>query len=152
MVQASSATIGVVAALHAQHVISFEVAASLVLGASTLSSSSCPCLLVLSVSVRLFADMCADIGTTGTALISSLGRSRASLRVAVTYMLQKIVTSAVILPFLKVFVHIVAQLSPGAGPMRLVANSHTFFNCAVAIVCFRPQRYAALSLLTRLHQ
>lgn len=75
----------------------------------------------------------ADIGTTGTALFTSLGKQRAALRVSVCYLLQKIVGVVVVLPFLDVLLHIV-DLTPSASPARRLANAHSLFNCVVAAV------------------
>ena len=75
----------------------------------------------------------ADIGTTGTALFSSIGKQRAALRVSVCYLLQKVVGVVVVLPFLDLFQSAV-ELTPSPALMRRLANAHSLFNVIVAIV------------------
>lgn len=81
----------------------------------------------------------ADIGTTGTALFSSIGKQRAALRVSVCYLLQKVVGVVVVLPFLDLFQSAV-ELTPSPALMRRLANAHSLFNVIVAIVRRLAQR------------
>lgn len=127
MVQASSATVAIVSALAQQNLVSMQLAVAVVLGASTKRTG-------VNLLLTLFF---ADIGTTGASLLTSIGKSRSALRVAVAYVLQKFVGVCVVLPLLGPFVHLTLTLSPNATVPRQVANSHTFFNIVVAVVSKR---------------
>lgn len=74
----------------------------------------------------------ANIGTSVTAIISSIGASVDSKRVALAHVLFKVFGVLIVIPFLGVFTHIVG-LSTDDLP-RQVANAHTFFNLAITVL------------------
>lgn len=104
--QSSAATLGI--ALTAAHsgILSIEAAVPIVLGA--------------------------NIGTTVTAIVSSLGATVDAKRVAMANVLFKVVGVLLVLPFLGFFTTLVGSSSPDAA--RQVANAHTFFNIGIAVL------------------
>lgn len=104
--QSSAATLGV--ALTAAHsgILGIEAAVPIVLGA--------------------------NIGTTVTAIVSSLGASVDAKRVAMAHVLFKVVGVLLVVPFLGPFTELVGSSSPDAA--RQVANAHTFFNIGIAVL------------------
>jgi phosphate:Na+ symporter len=104
--QSSAATLGI--ALTAAHsgILGIEAAVPIVLGA--------------------------NIGTTVTAIISSLGGTVDARRVAMAHVLFKVIGVLIVLPFLGFFTTLVGQSSPDAA--RQVANAHTFFNIGIAVL------------------
>jgi phosphate:Na+ symporter len=104
--QSSAATLGI--ALTAAHsgILGIEAAVPIVLGA--------------------------NIGTTVTAIISSLGGTVDARRVAMAHVLFKVIGVLIVLPFLGFFTTLVGQSSPDAA--RQIANAHTFFNIGIAIL------------------
>ncbi len=73
----------------------------------------------------------ANIGTTVTAQIASIGTSLSSRRLAVTQLVVNVAGVALFLPFLPWFVRLVAITSPLLP--RQIANAHTIFNVAVTL-------------------
>lgn len=104
--QSSAATLGI--ALTAAHsgILGIEAAVPIVLGA--------------------------NIGTTVTAIISSLGATVDAKRVAMAHVLFKVVGVLLVIPFLGFFTTLVGHSSPDAA--RQVANAHTFFNIGIAVL------------------
>ena len=104
--QSSAATLGI--ALTAAHsgILGIEAAVPIVLGA--------------------------NIGTTVTAIISSLGATVDAKRVAFAHVLFKVIGVLLVLPFLDFFTTLVGHSSPDAA--RQVANAHTFFNIGIAVL------------------
>lgn len=104
--QSSAATLGI--ALTAAHsgILGIEAAVPIVLGA--------------------------NIGTTVTAIISSLGATVDAKRVAMAHVLFKVVGVLLVIPFLGFFTTLVGNSSPDAA--RQVANAHTFFNIGIAVL------------------
>ena len=102
--QSSAATLGI--ALTAAHsgILGIEAAVPIVLGA--------------------------NIGTTVTAIVSSLGATVDAKRVAVAHVLFKVTGVLLVIPFLGFFTTLVGHSSPDAA--RQVANAHTFFNIGIA--------------------
>jgi phosphate:Na+ symporter len=104
--QSSAATLGI--ALTAAHsgILGIEAAVPIVLGA--------------------------NIGTTVTAIISSLGATVDAKRVAMAHVLFKVIGVLLVLPFLDFFTALVGHSSP--DPARQVAIAHTFFNIGIAVL------------------
>ncbi len=73
----------------------------------------------------------ANIGTTVTAQIASIGTSLSSRRLAVTQLVVNVAGVAAFLPFLPWFVQLVELTSPSLA--RQIANAHTIFNVAVTL-------------------
>jgi phosphate:Na+ symporter len=73
----------------------------------------------------------ANIGTSATALISSLGAGTEARRVALAHALFKVIGAIPALLFLDRFAALVALTSN--EPARQVANAHTIFNLALAL-------------------
>jgi phosphate:Na+ symporter len=120
LIQSSSATTGVIIVLAMQGLISLEAGIALSFGA--------------------------NIGTCITALLASIGKPREALRVSVVHVLFNVVGVLIFLPFIEPFAKIVVDISPSAPEgltglesaaailPRQVANAHTIFNAACAIV------------------
>lgn len=106
LVHSSAATIGIIMLLAMQHMINLEPAIYMLFGA--------------------------NIGTSFTAVLSSLGSSRESQRVATAHLLFKFVGVLLFLPFVSPMADLMASLTSNAGFQ--VANVHTFFNIAIAIL------------------
>ncbi|MCL5290403.1 MAG: Na/Pi cotransporter family protein [Bacillota bacterium] len=109
LVHSSAATIGIVMLLAMQHMIMLESAIYLLFGA--------------------------NVGTAFTAVLSSLGSSRESQRVATAHLLFKAVGVLLFLPFVSPLADAMTALTSNAGFQ--VANVHTFFNVAIAVL-FAP--------------
>jgi phosphate:Na+ symporter len=73
----------------------------------------------------------ANIGTSFTALLSSLGSNREAQRVAVAHFLFKLVGVLIFLPFVTPFAALMQAITPNIGFQ--VANVHTFFNVGIAL-------------------
>ncbi|MEN6387394.1 MAG: Na/Pi cotransporter family protein [Candidatus Cryosericum sp.] len=113
IVQSSSVTTSLVVALSLQGVITLPSAISLVLGA--------------------------NIGTTVTAGLASIGANVASRRTALTHFLFNSLGVVLIFPFLGPFTRLVAMTSSYLP--RQVANAHTIFNVTmtcVALLLIKP--------------
>ncbi|ABO51249.1 Na/Pi-cotransporter II-related protein [Desulforamulus reducens MI-1] len=106
LVHSSAATIGIIMLLSMQHMITLEPAIFMLFGA--------------------------NIGTAFTAILSSLGSSRESQRVATAHLLFKIVGVLLFLPFVSPLGSLMQKLTSNAGFQ--VANVHTFFNIVIAIL------------------
>ncbi|MBI5492293.1 MAG: Na/Pi cotransporter family protein [Deltaproteobacteria bacterium] len=74
----------------------------------------------------------ANIGTTVSAIISSIGATVDAKRVALAHILFKVIGVVIVIPFLGFFTGIVGH-STGELP-RQIANAHTFFNIAIAVI------------------
>jgi phosphate:Na+ symporter len=119
LVQASAATIGIVIVLGSQGLVTLPAAIGLLFGA--------------------------NIGTTVTALLASIGRPREALRSAVVHLVFKVAGVLIWVFFIDQLAWIVTQVSPAhpqlAGADRLaaetprqIANAHTLFNVANTIL------------------
>jgi len=86
-------------------------------------------LLTLPAAIALI--MGANIGTTITAQIASIGSSLSSRRLAVTQLLVNILGVSVFLPLVGWYAGLVALTSTSLT--RQIANAHTFFNVLVAL-------------------
>lgn len=72
----------------------------------------------------------ANIGTSATALLSSLGAGTEARRVAVAHALFKVIGAVPALVFMPAFAWLVIQTTD--DPARQLANAHTIFNVALA--------------------
>lgn len=120
LIQSSSATMGVLIVLAMQGLITLEAGIALALGA--------------------------NIGTCVTAGLASLGKPREAVRVAVSHVLFKIIGVLVLLPFIGPFAKFIVYISPSPSEgltsleaaasvlPRQVANAHTLFNVAIAVL------------------
>ena len=120
LVQSSAATIGVAIGLALNGAIGLDAALPLMLGA--------------------------NIGTTATGLIASVGSGVESRRVAVSHVMLKLVGAAIVFPLLGLIGPLIAATAPDVP--RQIANSHTFFNLALLIV-FLPVAVPAAWLIRR---
>lgn len=119
LVQSSSATLGVIIALSAQGLIPLYAGLALVFGA--------------------------NIGTTITALLASIGQPRAALHTALSYVAFKIIMVAIWLPLLGPLEQLTRAVSPTAEGLddaerlarevpRQVANAHTIINLTTVLI------------------
>jgi len=106
LVQSSSATTGILVTMASRGIISLEAAIPIVLGA--------------------------NIGTTSTALIASIGTSLTARRAALAHVIFNILGSLVFLPFLGPFKILAARTSVEVA--RQIANAHTIFNISVTLL------------------
>ncbi len=106
VIQSSSATTGLVIAMGSAGVISLPAAIALSLGA--------------------------NIGTTITGLIASLGSRISSKRLAIAQASVNILGVALFFPFIPLFSSLIALTSPDLP--RQIANAHTVFNVVVTAV------------------
>lgn len=74
----------------------------------------------------------ANIGTSFTAVLSSLGSSREAQRVATAHLLFKIAGVLVLIPFVTPYAYLLTKLT--SSPGYQVANAHTLFNIGIAII------------------
>lgn len=109
VIQSSSAVTALVIAMGSSGILTLPAAIALVLGA--------------------------NIGTTVTAQIASLGVSLAARQLARTQLLVNVIGVAVCIPFVPWYAGIMASTSPLLA--RQIANAHTFFNVA-STLAFLP--------------
>ena len=121
VIQASGATMAIVLALSFEGLINLQTAIAIILGA--------------------------NIGTSITALLASLGRSVEAKRVAIAHILFRVIMAAIFLPFIPQFATLVGYI-PGSAP-RQVANAHTLFNLFSALL-FLPLLMPYARLIKRL--
>lgn len=74
----------------------------------------------------------ANIGTSFTALLSSLGSPKEAQRVATAHFLFKVIGVLALLPFVNPYAYLMTQITANQGYQ--VANAHTFFNIGIAIL------------------
>jgi phosphate:Na+ symporter len=86
-------------------------------------------LLTLPAAIALILG--ANIGTTITAQIASIGSSLSSRRLAVTQLIVNVLGVSIFLPLVSRYAGLVALTS--ASLTRQIANAHTFFNVLVTI-------------------
>ena len=134
LVQSSSATTGVVMVLAMQGIISLEAGIALSLGA--------------------------NIGTCITAGVTSIGKRREAVRVAMVHVFFNTAGVLLILPFISPFAELARSLSPlaesslparealAAVVPRQIANAHTLFNVTMALI-FLPFTTQLAQLLNR---
>ena len=106
LIQSSAATLGIAITASISGLLSLEAAVPIILGA--------------------------NIGTTVTAIISSIGATVEAKRVALAHTLFKVLGVLIVAPFLGYFTWLVGESTPDAA--RQVANAHTFFNIGIAVL------------------
>lgn len=106
LVQASAVTSGITILLAGSGLLSMEQAVGIILGA--------------------------NLGTTVTALVASIGMSVGAYKAALAHFLFNLIGVAVLLPFLSPFNALIASL--GGGLDHQVANMHLVFNILSAVV------------------
>ena len=108
LVQSSSASIGLLQALAGQGLININIAFPI-----------------------LFGD---NIGTTTTALISSVGANKTAKRAAIIHFLFNLIGTILFMTVLRIPIQaLVLKVSPN-DIQRQIANAHTFFNLVNVIV------------------
>lgn len=108
LVQSSSATIGMLQALAAQGLISFNAAVPI-----------------------LFGD---NIGTCITAVLASLGTNRTAKRAALAHVSFNVFGTVLFILLLPLFKVVVTAVTPSGYLPRLIANAHTSFNALNTLV------------------
>lgn len=106
VVQSSSAAIGILQALASQDLLPLAAALPMIYGE--------------------------NLGTTVTALISSLGASVAARRTALSHFLFNVVGTILFFALTPLFLPLITSLSP--DPMRQIANAHTLFNLTNVLI------------------
>jgi phosphate:Na+ symporter len=104
--QSSSVTVGIVQALGAEKLLTLQAAFALVIGA--------------------------NIGTTVTALIASIGTNVQARRAAVSHLLFNLIGAAIFLIIFKPYVNLISKTS--SDLVRQIANAHTLFNITCTIL------------------
>lgn len=89
----------------------------------------------------------ANIGTSFTAVLSSLGSAREAQRVATAHLLFKVAGVLLFLPFVSQFADLMVAITGSVA--NQVANVHTFFNVAIALL-FLPFTELFAALLDRI--
>ncbi len=105
-IQSSSATTGLLVTMAAKGIVTFDAALPMVLGA--------------------------NIGTTSTVLIASVGTTLAARRAAVAHFIFNLFGTVVCLPFIGVFAKAAKASSPDFA--RQIANAHTLFNVGATVL------------------
>jgi len=124
IVQSSSATTSLVVAMARQGLMTFSAAVPLVLGA--------------------------NVGTTVTALLASIGTKLSARRTAVAHLLFNLIGVILIYPFLVTGIYqnaviSISQVFDDVSLPRLIANSHTLFNVVWALFwAFQVNNFAKL--------
>ncbi|NLN27532.1 MAG: Na/Pi cotransporter family protein [Firmicutes bacterium] len=106
IIQSSAATVMLAISLATQGILPFEAALPIVFGA--------------------------NIGTCGTALLSSIGATTEAKRVAISHVVYKAIAAFLLLPLLEPFGALVRMTSDVMG--RQIAYSHVLFNVAMVII------------------
>ncbi|NLK08816.1 MAG: Na/Pi cotransporter family protein [Firmicutes bacterium] len=106
LLQSSSAAIGIIQSLALEGGISVQMALPILFGT--------------------------NVGTTITALLSSVGTSLNARRAAVSHLCFNLIGTIIFLPLLPWFAKVVARTSQ--SPVRQIANAHTLFNAANTII------------------
>lgn len=111
--QSSSVTVGIVQALGSEGLLDLKAAFSLVIGA--------------------------NIGTTVTAILASIGTNTQARRVALSHLIFNVVGAAIFLVIFNPYLAFVSRTSKDL--IRQIANAHTFFNifCALLFLPFTSQ-------------
>ena len=91
----------------------------------------------------------ANVGTTITALLSSIKTSRAARRCALAHTFLKLSGAVVCMFAIGWIARLTGMLSPGVGIIRLIANSHTLFN-VMNVIVFLPFTKQISGIFTRL--
>jgi len=92
---------------------------------------------ILSVNSAIVISFGANIGTTVTALLASLGAEREGKRVSLVHFLFNFIGVLLFFPWIKYYANFVMQISGAMGDSsisRVIANAHMFFNIINTIV------------------
>jgi phosphate:Na+ symporter len=89
---------------------------------------------VISLGASIPIMLGANIGTTATALLSSLASTREAKRVALAFLIFKIIGVIAVIPFISPFAALI--LSSSKDISRQIANAHTFFNVFITLLFF----------------
>jgi len=97
---------------------------------------------LVTLNAAIYLLFGANVGTSFTAVLSSLGSSREAQRVAIAHLLFKVVGVLLFLPFVNQFAHLMVLITGSIAGQ--VANVHTFFNLTIAFL-FLPftEQFAA---------
>ncbi len=101
----------------------------------------------MPLPLGMFIVLGANIGTCTAALLSSIGAPVEARRVAMAHVMSKLIGVAVVFPFVGLLAEPVALTA--ADVPRQIANFHTMFNVALALV-FLPFAGPFANLVTRL--
>ncbi len=123
IIQSSSATVGMAIVLAAESLIPLSAGVAIMLGA--------------------------EIGTTGTAILATLGRSRPAVRTALFHLFFNVSTVILGLVFVEQLTGFASWLTPGGSTARHVANAHVAFN-VLGLLLFLPLVGLAAKALYRL--
>jgi len=105
IIQSSAATIGILIALSTQGLLDLSTAIPMVFGA--------------------------NIGTTITAVLASIGSSANAKKTAYWHTLYKTIGVIIFYPFLIPFEHLIVTISGSGDLARQIANAHTIFNLII---------------------
>jgi phosphate:Na+ symporter len=108
LIQSSGAFVGIMIVLASQGLLSLEASIPLLLGS--------------------------NLGTTVTALLSSMKSNREAKKVAVAFFIIKLISVLIFAGWTNRLGGIIQSISPEAPTPRLIANSHTFINLVLMIV------------------
>lgn len=119
--QSSSVTVGIVEALGMEGMLDINSAFPLILGA--------------------------NIGTTVTAVIASIGTNIAAKRSALAHVLFNIIGAIIFLLILNPYLNFIKMITP--NPINQIANSHTLFNLINTLI-FLPFTYQFVKLIQKI--
>jgi phosphate:Na+ symporter len=119
--QSSSVTVGIVQALGSEGLLDLKAAFSLVIGA--------------------------NIGTTVTAILASLGTNTQARRAAISHLIFNLVGAVIFLIIFKPYVALISKTS--SSLVRQIANAHTMFN-VICTILFLPFTYQYAKLIRKL--
>jgi phosphate:Na+ symporter len=119
--QSSSVTVGIVQALGMEGLVNINSAFPIVLGA--------------------------NIGTTVTAILASIGTKLSAKRAALSHFLFNLIGTLIFLPIMRPYISFISSLS--SDPVKQIANSHTLFNVINTLI-FLPFTSKYVSLITKL--
>ena len=108
VVQASAATAGIAIVLAQQGLIPLQAGMAMILGA--------------------------NVGTCGTSLLSAVGKQRDTMRIAVAYLMFKVVGVAIWLPVFGLAERGILAMTPSGDTATAIANTHTAFNVFIALL------------------
>lgn len=108
VVQASAATAGIAIVLAQQGLLSLQAGMAMILGA--------------------------NVGTCGTSLLSAVGKQRDTKRIAVAYLMFKVVGVLIWLPMFGAVERFVLSITSSGDIATAIANTHTVFNVFIALL------------------
>jgi phosphate:Na+ symporter len=108
LIQSSSAFVGIMIVLASQGLLSLEASIPLLLGS--------------------------NLGTTVTALLSSLKSDREAKKVALSFLIIKVISVLIFAGWTARLSELMVRFTPEASLQRLIANSHTLINLVLTLV------------------